>query len=473
MGDYALPATIAIVGGGFTGAAVAYHLARQRVSARVIVFEPRSRLGAGLAYDTQSLTNRINVPATRMSLLPDDEEHFARWIDGTSALYDDPDAVAPDGQTYPRRAVFGRYVNEHLLPHLERGRIRHVRSGVAAIARAGDRWKVTTDAGAEYHANVVVIATTHPAASVPAAVAKPLARDKRLIADATGERALADVKASDRVVIVGTGLTMADIVAELDHKGHTGRIIAFSRRGLLSRGHARAFGLPFGVFAGRPHTALSLLRSVRQNISAVERSGGQWQWVIDAVRGQAQEFWPKLGSKEQAKIIRYLRPYWDAHRFRIAPQVAGVLSRRIEDGSLEVLAASLDKIKAEASGIRITVRPRRGEQRREIIADRVILATGPAHGDVLASQQHLTGLAQSGLLRRDELGLGIKTDAQGHAVDAAGNSVATLFIAGPLARATFGELMGLPQVSDYALKVANQAAKEIVAAQPAPRIRTL
>ncbi len=39
--------TIAIVGGGFTGAAVAYHLAAHGAAARIVVFEPRERLGAG------------------------------------------------------------------------------------------------------------------------------------------------------------------------------------------------------------------------------------------------------------------------------------------------------------------------------------------------------------------------------------------------------------------------------------------
>ena len=38
---------LAIVGGGFSGAAVAYHLACARAPTEVIVFEPRERLGAG------------------------------------------------------------------------------------------------------------------------------------------------------------------------------------------------------------------------------------------------------------------------------------------------------------------------------------------------------------------------------------------------------------------------------------------
>ncbi|HWK34416.1 MAG TPA: FAD-dependent oxidoreductase, partial [Hyphomicrobium sp.] len=63
-------ATIAIIGGGFSGAAIAWHLARDaRVAGtRVVVIEPRATLGQGLAYSPGEPAYRINVPASKMSL---------------------------------------------------------------------------------------------------------------------------------------------------------------------------------------------------------------------------------------------------------------------------------------------------------------------------------------------------------------------------------------------------------------------
>ncbi len=461
MGDYSPPATIAIVGGGFTGAAIAFHLARKRVTARIVVFEPRRTLGAGLAYDTASPTNRINVPASRMSLVPGEPDHFVRWIENTSALYNDPDAIGPDGHAYPRRLVFGRYVHEHLLPYLERGRVRHVRERVVDVQRVHERWIVKTATGAEQAADIVILATTHPKPAIPAVLARSLDGDARLIGDATTDGALDGIAADDRVLIVGTGLTMADIVAALDARGHRGKVTVFSRRGLVSRGHAAATGLPFGTFTGRPHTALSLLRSIRQQIRSVKQAGGQWQWVIDAVRAQAQEFWPQLGLEQQRKIVKRLRPYWDVHRFRIAPQVERVLNAKRADGSLEVLAASLESVQPQADGITVRLRPRGTRAIRALTADKIIMATGPAHDGVLQAQAFMFSLAQAGWIRRDELGLGLKADRLGHAIGPDARLAPSLFVAGPLARATFGELMGLPQVSDYALAVANQVAVEL------------
>lgn len=471
MGDYTPPAIIAIVGGGFTGAAVAFHLARKRVNARVVVFEPRRGLGAGLAYDTVSLTNRINVPASKMTLVPGDEDHFVRWIENTSALYNDPGAIGPDGNAYPRRSVFGRYVHEHLLPYLERGRLRHVREKVVDIVRFDERWVVKTATGAEQPADIVVLASTHPKPSIPALLSKNLANDERLIADGASDTALDPVAPDDRLLIVGTGLTMADIVAALDARGHRGKVTVFSRRGLLSRGHATATGLPFGSFTGRQHTALSLLRSIRLQIRNVKSVGGQWQWVIDAVRAQAQEFWPKLGLKEQRKIVSRLRPYWDVHRFRIAPQVERVLSAKRADGTLEVLAASLASVEPRDDGIVVGLRPRGSKTVQPLIVDKVIVATGPAHGEVLQTQSYLFSLAQAGWIQADKLGLGLRSDRLGHAIASGEGAVPTLFVAGPLARATFGELMGLPQVADYALAVADQVASELVSLKSPAYVR--
>ncbi len=72
--------TVSIVGGGFTGTAVALHLRKIWRSdpslLEVTVFEPRAELGRGLAYDSADASWRINVPAGRMSLDPDDEAAF-------------------------------------------------------------------------------------------------------------------------------------------------------------------------------------------------------------------------------------------------------------------------------------------------------------------------------------------------------------------------------------------------------------
>jgi uncharacterized NAD(P)/FAD-binding protein YdhS len=454
--------SVAIIGGGLTGGAIAYHLAERGATADITVFEPRAELGQGLAYGTDDGAHRINVPAAKMSLLPSEDAHFVNWIAETNALVDDPQALAADGQVYARRSLFGCYVSEHIQPHLEAGRIVHERGRVTSISKgAQNSWLIVTAAGARHEADIVVLATTHPAPGVPAVLDRALGNDPRLIPDATVKDALRHIKPSANVVIVGTGLTMADVVASLDSQGHTGSIFAFSRRGLLSRGHARETHLNFGEFVGSAISARALLRAVRATIEDALRQGIPWQPVIDAVRAQATLFWPNLPVAERQRIVRHLRPYWDVHRFRIAPQIEAILKDRIAAGTLTVKAASLVSAQADADGIQIGVRSRKDQKIETVSADYVVVTTGPAHGAVLATQPHLASLAREGHITADAFGLGISCNRRGQALDAGGDAQTSLLIAGPLARGTFGELMGLPQVTNYAQAIAGKVLDEL------------
>ncbi len=130
---------VAIIGGGVSGAGVAYHLARADCGKRpaIVVFEPRAELGRGLAYDTADPAHRINVPAAKMSLQPDDLGEFLAWIEARDAVCCDPEARQPDGSLFPRRRLFGEYVASLLKPLLEDGSVRHYRAAVTAVeARA-------------------------------------------------------------------------------------------------------------------------------------------------------------------------------------------------------------------------------------------------------------------------------------------------------------------------------------------------
>ncbi|MGJ0239631.1 FAD-dependent oxidoreductase [Novosphingobium fluoreni] len=209
--------TVAIIGGGFTGAAVAYHLARLSDDPiRILVFEPRAEIGLGVAYSTQDPVHRINVPAARMTLLPDDEDHFVRWLAAHDALDGDPDATLANGQSYPARNLFGRYVAEQLRPLLASGRIEYVRARIASVEDEGNGWKLETDAAQSLRADILVIATSHPPPAPPVILAEAFDGQPKFVADPWAIDALAPIGRDDQVLIVGTGLTMADVVATLD-----------------------------------------------------------------------------------------------------------------------------------------------------------------------------------------------------------------------------------------------------------------
>jgi uncharacterized NAD(P)/FAD-binding protein YdhS len=313
----------------------------------------------------------------------------------------------------------------------------------------------------------VVLAVSHPPPAVPVPLRSAQAAGALVIEDPWRPGALDGIAPDASVLVVGTGLTMADVVSTLDRRGHSGPIIAVSRRGLLSRGHA------FGDIGKRNwfaesapcHTARGLCGEVRAQVRAAAREGQPWQAVFDDVRANASRLWACLDLTERRRLLRHLRPYWDVHRFRIAPQVEQTIDRQRARGQFSSLAASLRGANWDGARVQVRLHQRGTDaaRMREIAADAIIVTTGPAHDGVIAANPALSSLAQAGLIRQDATGLGLDVDAFDCAIGADGMTLPTLLVAGPLARGRVGELMGLPQVSDHAEKVAATALKTVLA----------
>ncbi len=466
MTENIAPLRVAVIGGGFCGAFFAAQLAEYSTTPLAIsVIEPRARLGGGVAYSTEDPAHRVNVPASRMTLFPENPNDFDSWLRQGAELEDDPEAIWQGGAAFPHRAAFGRYVAELIAsrqktrPHAP---ITHIRGKAIAVRREGRGFRLTLLDDRELGVDVIIVATSHPPPGVPARLATALAGDPRLIADPWAPDALAEISRDAKVTVIGTGLTMADVVASLDRRGHIGQITAFSRRGQLSRGHAKVPPpVPFERFktSPLPTTALALLQAVRQQVAAA--TAWPWQSVFDDLRANGQRIWQRMDIEEQSRFLRHLRVYWDTHRYRIAPQAEAVLQRKRQDGSLVVLAATLRHVEPVPEHISLAVQPRHQAQDRlmKIIAERVVVTTGPEHGAAIARNPILASMAAQGLITSDPLGLGLAVDAKSHAVGANGVIAPDVFVVGPLARGRFGELMGLPQVAEQPDAVAAHIAK--------------
>lgn len=458
---------IIIIGGGFSGAALAWHLHRTAPHRHeILIVEPRDEIGRGLAYDNGDPAHRINVPALKMNLDFDEEGHFDQWLIAAGYPARDPASVIADAHLFPTRKAFGDYVNAHVR---ELGdAVTHKKAKASAVVSDQGGYRVICDNGDDIQADTVVLAVCHTPPDVPSSLT-PLRTHPGFIANPWQSGALGDIAPDARVLIVGTGLTMADIVASLDRQGHRGNITAISRRGLRSQTHATQFSETIGDFASNPsRTTLSLLRHVRRTISEAAREGKSWHPVLDQVRLQGFDIWRALPLHERARLIRHLRPFWDTYRFRIAPQVDDVIVRRIAGGALTIQAASVRASASQGTALSVDLRARRSATWKPASFDAIILATGPAHGTVFSSNPLLGQLSNDGLARPDPLGLGIDVDVQGRAIGRDGRPAERLFVAGPLARGTFGELMGVPDLARHARNIAESIARMDIRASRLP-----
>lgn len=460
--------TVAVIGGGLSGAAVAIHL--QRIApgrVNIIIIEPRDEVGRGLAYSTTDPIHRINVPAARMQLFADDPEHFDRWYRTSGVTPTDANAERESGQIYTSRHAFGTYVHAQLagIPLLQ-----HLQSEAVQARRIADGFQVQCINGQIVNADALVLAIGHSAAAIPHSL-KSLVGNQRLISDPWTSARLHDIAKFEDILVVGSGLTMADIVATLDSRGHRGKILSISRRGQRSKEHASQTTPPYGEFRDlRKRTATELLHVVRLTIAEAAADGISWHAVLDQVRAQAPHLWMTMPSTERRRLLRHLRPFWDTHRFRLAPQVSDVLNRRLRDGKLFVEAASLQSVTLQGDQLSARIRHRYSNTIQHLTFDRVILATGPDSKNIFSQSSLLSILGQRGIVRPDAYDLGIDCDLDSHAINARGESEQRLFVAGPLARGAFGELMGVTEVSKQSSQVAANIASLL---QPLSRMKPI
>lgn len=458
---------IAVIGGGLSGTAFAIHILRDHADIPVAlqIIEPRATLGAGLAYGTEDPAHRTNVAASLMSLFAEDPARFDAWLKTPGQLQDDPAATLDDGRIYARRSAFAHYVADELdqaARSAPRAMLQHVRDRAVHAERVGGGFRLRLESGMTVSADVIVLATGHAPPSLPGSLTRLSDPGGRVIRDPWLPGALDPIGIGDPVLIVGTGLSMCDMVAGLHRRGHRAAITAVSRRGLLPRPRTLLPVGPFGDFTHAPEThTIALLRRVRDAIHRASQDGRPWEDVVAALRQQARIVWGALPTIERRRLLRHLRPFWDVHRYQSAPQVDRLLAEQRDAGRLTIATGALVSANADATGVTIRITDRGSVGFRDHRASWVVNCSGPGRGATIANPV-MAALATAGIIREDSCALGLDVDPEGCAIGRDGLSQPDVIVVGPLARGQYGELMGLPQISAQPREVASFVASRLV-----------
>ncbi|MFT3728000.1 MAG: FAD/NAD(P)-binding protein [Terricaulis sp.] len=425
---------VAIIGAGFSGASVAAQLLRARGRNQVVLIERGARFGTGLAYGVDEPTFVLNVRSANMSALPDAPDDFVRWLK--------PKTDIGAGDIFAPRRQYGRYV-EHMLGRAERagfGRLKRVRGDAIACRAEGDGWRVSFERAKPIDADAVVLALGNALADAPA----PLSGITVLGAfDADARRRIP--RRAD-VLLVGTGLTAVDVALALDAQGHTGTIYALSRRGLLPRTQTTASKQPHFGAAEFPAELSDALHVFRRKIAVLAERGEPWQWAFERVRLATPELWQRLSPAQQQRFLRHLRPWWDTHRHRAAPQVGARIDELIKQGRLRVLAGEIVNATPLARGVQIMHRQRGSFVRHRMEAGVVINCAGAAFDIARSADPLVMQLRAEGLVRAHPTGLGFDVDSDGALIGAGGQAHPSLFTLGPPTQGAFWESTAVPEI---------------------------
>lgn len=446
---------ISIIGAGFSGCALATELARAAPEGVDIqLVGVADTFGRGVAYGEARPEHLLNVRARDLGATADHPGEFAEWLNLTERAR----------TTFLPRLVYGEYLHSRLqaAQQLSLAAFNRISQEAIAIDRDGPAFRVHLADGSDFLSDRVVLTVgALPPQPLPG-IGPRLAVHPSYVAwpwqnGLDGIGAIDHIAPNQRVLIIGTGLTMTDVVATLHRRGHRGPITALSRHGLLPQAHTEEPATPISLpptvlHAINTHDLGELVRALRALTPIVP----DWRTLIDALRPYLQTFWRGLAQPQRARFLRHLRSHWEVLRHRLAPPIARELEELRTRGRLRVRAGRLLRARRLSESVEVLIRERGFSHASREEFDVVIRATGFDTDIDRTSHPLIAQLRDSGLITADPLGLGIEASPRFEALDGSGSPVRGLYALGPLLRAQLWEITAVPELRVAARALAKQ-----------------
>lgn len=409
---------VIVIGGGAAGVLAAVSLAGSPDVTSVVVVERDERIGPGIAYGRAQPHHLLNSHAGRMSAVQWDATHFVRWCTARG-LTIGPHDFAP-------RLLYGDYLAEVFagLQAEGGGRVRAIRGEVVEGLPGEVGVVVDLADGTRLEAEAVVLAVGNPP---PAAF--PVGT--RLVADPWAPGALDAVATTDRVLLIGTGLTAVDVATALARHDIRTRITATSRSLLLPRTHLDHHVPPGPGLPPSVATLGEVVAAFSRQLRVARAEGRPWQAEVDGMRPQVNSVWAALSVDDRRRFVAQLSRRWEVHRHRMAPSVAAEVGVLIAEGALRLEA-----------------------QTDPADFDVVIDCTGPRGVAAPGWSPLVSGLLAAGTVRPDALGIGLDVTAEGALRDATGRVSTRLFALGSARRGSQWESTAVPEIRAHAQAIA-------------------
>ncbi|QDT45000.1 hypothetical protein Pan241w_51170 [Gimesia alba] len=460
---------VAIIGGGFSGTMAAVNLARLSNSPLCIqLINDKYPLGRGVAYGTKREEHLLNVAARNMSAVPDHANHFLDWLRTRVDYSDLPDPQLRE--TYVPRRIYGDYLRSILSTYMQPidshhpAEIQVIESEAVDIEFNFDGCaEITLKDGTTLEADRVLLATGN---QPPSTLAEGAFSHAAYSPDPWGNWMEKIPDPQEDLIVLGTGLSMIDVFLTLSEMEWEGNMIAISHNGMIPQAHFRGIEYPDFLPEEPENLGLdNLVQLLEKHCRQLQRIGENPGIVVDRLRPHTQRIWQKFQLEEKQEFLKRYAARWNVIRHRIAQPIHQRITEAITEGRLRVVRGRITGLSAQDDKVCVSVQNKTGGE-QILEGGLVINCTGPNCGFSDTSVPLFQNLLKRGLIRPDELDMGIDVGADFAVIDGEGNHSEFLFAIGPLMKGTLWETTAVPELRGQAMRVAQLLLDDVTMVTP-------
>lgn len=398
---------VAIIGAGVSGSILAIHLLKNNIFDNIYLINQENNFGYGLAYDTKNENFLLNVVCEKMSIYQNQPLHFMEW------LYENNiDAKIGD---FIHRKLFGDYVSSELNANEKTSKTK-LHKIVDTV------YNITKDEKYNIFLSNKVINSGYVVLALGNFLKKVVINHYNVIINPIKKL---NVKLGDKVLIVGTGLSMVDVAVTLLKQGNE-HITAISKHGKTPNVHKKYN--PVHIY--EEIADKSILEILKVFIKHIKADKNNWRAVVDSIRQYTSLIWQSLPEVDKRTFLRHLQHYWNTARHRIAPKTAEIIDAAIKNNKLHIIKSDVNCFKDYDN------------------YDVIINCTGVENDLTKVDSELLNNLFQSGLIKQDNLKLGIDANNNGQISE-------TMFAIGPLLKGVLYETTAVPEIRTQAENISN------------------
>lgn len=433
---------IGIVGGGISGTLSVLQIIKQsKKPLSIYWFDTQNKFCKGYAYNTFDEGHLLNVRASNMSVFPDEPNHFVNWLSVNHPKYSPKDFVS--------RKLFGDYVL-HTFELLKKSNalitIHQIAEEVKSIKKIGDCFEMNTHQN--YQVQKIILGFGNFLPAHPRSVSKEFISSKNYFQNAFNVQLTNQIQLHNNITIIGSGLTMIDVIVSLSHFNYKGKINVISPHAYIPQAHQEnplPSVEPF-VNQNQAYTLLEILSLVNKQLKKAKKENLNLHSVVDSMRPFLQNLWLNFSIEEKKQFLRHLRHKWGVARHRAPSQSMAIFNALKSSNQLQLIKGRISDIKLQTSGFDILYSNNQTEQ-QTLHTQLIINCTGPESDYSQLKSPLIQDLINNQIISPDSIKYGINAQKDGYIID-------NIYTIGPPLKGILWESVAVPEIRVQAQELA-------------------